>query len=280
MCATSAEKSQAFADGLANASGSAKEQAETMLDNLPGKITLMQSAAEGFGLAVYEGMEEPLKGVVEQATGYLGDLQKAFEDNGISGVIEELGTIFADVTNQISEFLPQATQMAVGFFNNFVDGIVSAIPSLIPSLIESGENLIYGLLDGIVNTFVSLSKISTDIVIQLTDGIISATPIISESAITIIPKISKSLIENAPRIAKAGLDIVSELVGSITAVMPEKLGNPIKESFETIRKSLTNGGLKKAISTVATLFGNIANVVIELSVNVLPILVDIIDFLG
>lgn len=241
MCATSAEKSQAFADGLANASGSAKEQAETMLDNLPGKITLMQSAAEGFGLAVYEGMQEPLKGIVEQATSYLGDLQKAFEDSGINGVIEELGTIFADVINQISEFLPQATQMAVGFFNNFVDGIVSALPSLIPSLIESGENLIYGLLNGIVDTFLSLKDILPDILPQLSESLFNVATEILDSFGRIAMDIAKMIPTIVPYFVDGFMILIREIISNadriINALM-KSLPEILEQLIDAINKFL------------------------------------------
>lgn len=65
MVASSGDKVQGFYDGIANASGSAALQSETMLDNLQGKLTIFQLASEGFGIAIYESLNDPLKELVD-----------------------------------------------------------------------------------------------------------------------------------------------------------------------------------------------------------------------
>jgi len=66
-----------LADAIDNSDGAAKSMAETMGDNLQGKLTLLSSATEGLGIALYEKVAEPLSGAVEFATGVVSDLTLA-----------------------------------------------------------------------------------------------------------------------------------------------------------------------------------------------------------
>lgn len=65
---------------IGNADGTASEMADRNLDNLKGKLTLAGSAAEALGISIYEGIEEPLKDVVENGTEYLQSLAEKFSD--------------------------------------------------------------------------------------------------------------------------------------------------------------------------------------------------------
>lgn len=64
-----------------NSDGAAKSMAETMGDNLQGKITIFQSALEGLGIALYEKVSGPLQGAVEAATGVISGLTQALADH-------------------------------------------------------------------------------------------------------------------------------------------------------------------------------------------------------
>lgn len=90
-------------DSINNADGSAENMAETMNDNLKGSITILGSAVEGFGIKVYENMEEPLKDAVDKGTDCVNRLASAFDSGGIQEVVEETGEIFNDLADEISE---------------------------------------------------------------------------------------------------------------------------------------------------------------------------------
>ena len=85
-----------------NADGSAASMAETMNDNLKGSITIAGSAAESFGIAVYEKMEKPLKSVVDKGTEDINQLTSAFQSGGLNAVVEEAGAIFNDTADDIA----------------------------------------------------------------------------------------------------------------------------------------------------------------------------------
>lgn len=75
-----------------HANGAASEMAERNLDNLKGKLTLAGSAAEGLGIAVFEGIEEPLKKAVETGTEYLGKLTEKVKDPEFIQTTKDIGT--------------------------------------------------------------------------------------------------------------------------------------------------------------------------------------------
>ena len=68
MVVTSGDKLQGFYDGIANASGSASQQAETMMDNLQGDITKMESAFSELQLSIFDYLDKPLRDSVQIVT--------------------------------------------------------------------------------------------------------------------------------------------------------------------------------------------------------------------
>ena len=64
---------------LDNAAGSAERMASIQLDTLEGKLTILNSAWEGFGVAIYDYFEEPLKSATVALTDFLGSMTEALE---------------------------------------------------------------------------------------------------------------------------------------------------------------------------------------------------------
>ena len=128
---------------LLNCKGAAKDMAETMGDNLQGKVTILNSALEGLGITGYEKIEGVLKESVEAATDSIGRLQDSME-NG------ELG----DAMDDMAEALGEAAEKAIGFGED-------ALPVLIDGLtwiIENSDLIISGIA-GITAANVAHNKV-------------------------------------------------------------------------------------------------------------------------
>lgn len=128
---------------LLNCEGAAKDMAETMGDNLKGKVTILNSALEGLGITGYEKIEGVLKESVEAATDSIGRLQDSME-NG------ELG----DAMDDMAEAIGEAAEKAIGFGED-------ALPVLIDGLtwiIENSELIISGIA-GITAANVAHNKV-------------------------------------------------------------------------------------------------------------------------
>lgn len=99
---------------LEGCSGAAKAMAETMNNNLKGKITILQSALEGLGISAYEIFDDDMKSAVDGATDAVGRLQRSI-DSGDLGVS----------LNKMSEALGE-----------FVEGTVSVGEDALPVMID------------------------------------------------------------------------------------------------------------------------------------------------
>lgn len=64
-------------EGFKNCDGSAKNMAETMQNNLKGKITAFKSALEGAGIAIGENFLPALTTIVEKVTGVVSEIGRA-----------------------------------------------------------------------------------------------------------------------------------------------------------------------------------------------------------
>lgn len=66
-------------ESLKNAGGAAKEMADIQLDSLEGKMTILNSAWEGLGVAIFDHFEEPLKSATDGLTSFLQSMTSVIE---------------------------------------------------------------------------------------------------------------------------------------------------------------------------------------------------------
>ena len=94
-----------FETSLRNCSGAAGDMADTMQDNLSGKLTELSSATEGLGIAVYDHIKGPIKGAVDLATSAVSGLTDI-----ISPAKDEMET-FSDSVATANEQLEASIQI-------------------------------------------------------------------------------------------------------------------------------------------------------------------------
>lgn len=132
---------------LENCDGAAAEMAETMTDNLAGAVEEFSGAAETLGILAYKSIEGPLKKTVQAVTKYIGQLQKAFEKNGLEGAVSELGEIFANVATDIAQQAPKVAKAAASLIKSFVSGLSKNSKQIAKAAIEIGKTLLDGIKD-------------------------------------------------------------------------------------------------------------------------------------
>lgn len=193
-----------------NSKDAAKNAATTMQDNLQGAIEGLSGSAESLGITIYESMAEPLKEAAKQGTDYVNQLTKAFQRGGFEELIEEAGSIFAELATKAAENAPKMIDAAAGFINSFVNGIEAH---------------------------------------------------------------STELISAAGNIAKS-------LANGLIKLLPREIQTPLKKMVRDISRSLTNGGLQKAIQTIIKTFENLIKTVSNIADKIMPAFTKTIDFLG
>ena len=77
----SGEDYEKLSDSIYHAKGAAEEMAGVRMDNLKGDVTLLKSSAEGAGIAIYEGLSEPLREGVQTGTEWLNSFTESVEEN-------------------------------------------------------------------------------------------------------------------------------------------------------------------------------------------------------
>ena len=104
--AAAAEGGQSFSDyteALNNCAGSADKMAGTMLDNMNGRLVLMQSAADGLKIAIGEDLTPAMSGLYDVGAQVLGWMQGFVEENpgvvkGIAAGTVTLGGLAGSIT--------------------------------------------------------------------------------------------------------------------------------------------------------------------------------------
>ncbi len=197
--------------------GAAAEMAETMTDNLQGAVTIAKSGIEGLGISIYEGMQEPLKEAVKTATGMIQQLQEAYNQGGIEGLVGELGNVFADVATQIAEAAPQIIDAAVSLISSFLSGIQDNAPQLA----ESARGIIQSLVGGIITLLPEIITTGISLLASLAQGIADALPELVPQAADAVITLVDGLIDNIPLLVDAGADIITTLAQGLTQTLPE-----------------------------------------------------------
>ena len=159
-------------NSINNADGAAKKMADTMQDNLQGQITILKSGLEGLGIEIYEGMSSPLKDAAIEAQNYVGRLTDAFKDGGLTGMIEEAGSIFGELAVKAAEAAPKMVEAAIGFLQSFVDGIANNSDKLA----DAAVNIIQTLINSCVKNAPKLISAAKTIVSALVNNLVKLLP--------------------------------------------------------------------------------------------------------
>ena len=101
---------------LENCSGAAADMAETMNNNLKGKVTILKSSLEALGISTHEIFEDDMKKAVEGATDAVGRLQQSI-DKG------ELGVSLNKMSKALGEFCENALNVGEKALPVMIDGM-------------------------------------------------------------------------------------------------------------------------------------------------------------
>lgn len=120
---------------IQNCDGACQDMADTMNHNLQGAFAGLKSACEGFGIAIYDQIKEPLTNVVEVATDVVRRLTDAFNTGGVEGLTEAAGKMIGEFIAKFVEKAPDMIQVAIGLIGAFGSGLASSFPEIKASVI-------------------------------------------------------------------------------------------------------------------------------------------------
>ena len=150
-----AEGGQSFSDyteALNNCAGSADKMAGTMLDNMNGRLVLMQSAADGLKIAIGEDLTPAMSGLYDVGAQVLGWMQGFVEENpgvvkGIAAGTVTLGGLAGSIT---------AVNAALKLSKALAPALTTVVPVLgTAALAAGGVAAVVALLSSAANDTVS-----------------------------------------------------------------------------------------------------------------------------
>lgn len=313
---TSDEDFQSLRDAIANCDGSAQEMADTMLDNLPGALTILNSATEGLGIAFYETFSDIGKTAVQEFTEYVSRLTNAMnEGGGIDGFLEELASVASDGVARLVEVAPQALSAAAKVGASFIIGIGNSITSGFTSLAESvaekiqnvtqmmvtlglasALSFVRGITSGsgeisaavlsIINSFGSLLSTYSDqilkygslIIESLLIGLTNGISAVTEIGVTLINHLASGVASGIPRLLEQVMPMLVGLSGALRANAGHLVDAGIN-LLQNIAQGIANS-LPVLIQTVPTIVSNIAGIINDNAPKLLLAAVGIISTLA
>lgn len=119
-----------LSNSINNADGTAQKMADTMNDNLKGKITLLGSSLEGLGIAAFEHFEKPLKKAVEGAMDKVNDLSHSMSSGKLSKSMSKVADGFGAIVETVLDLAADALPLLVDGFAFLIDNGKKIIPIL------------------------------------------------------------------------------------------------------------------------------------------------------
>lgn len=247
-------------------------------------------------MEVMENLRDSLQGLSEDeqasAAAAIGG-QEAM--SGLLAIVNASETDFDKLADAIMNADGSAEQMA----NTMIDNLAGATTILKSSLeglgIEIYESMQEPLKDTVKQCTVYVNEMTDafkeggtagaaeaagGIIASLITGMAQGVPGIVETAVTAIKAFEKGIIENKGALLDAAKDVVDAFADGLIDLLPRSVRTPVRKAVDEIKKSFADGGLKKGVETVSTIFKNFGKILSQLTKTILPPFVKSLDFTG
>lgn len=204
------------------------ETAETMMNNLQGRITILKSAAEALGISIYETFSDKILLNVEKMTFWVNKLTDGVRNGDLLTQINQVGSSIADVLMQNINIAARELPSKLQIFNSvivnlvkvLIKGLSRAKGTIIPALITGARDLVLALIDILPDAVTELTDAAVILFTSLVDAMAVVAEKLSEKLPEVITTISRALAEHGPEIFDKGFDILVMLVEGISQNLP------------------------------------------------------------
>ena len=218
---------------MQNSAGATETAYETMTDTFQHKVETMQTAAQNFGITLYDSLESSLSDATQWGTDCLTQLTTALSESGPEAMLAAAGEIISDLAAGIAEQLPGLMQTGVDIITQLTQSLTDAMPAMLDTAGEVLGTLAQGIIDNLPELIVCAARIISELVNYLGDhaddimdkgvqlvesiitGITAALPQLITSAAGLIAKWAAALIAHLPDILKCGAAMLTTLVDGI-----------------------------------------------------------------
>ena len=179
------------------------KEAEQRYETTESKIILLKNSLSALGTELYDSVNTPIRTVVDSATSMVEQLTKAFKDGGLSGLVSELGTVFAEVATQAANSAPKMIDAATSMITSFLDGISRNSEQIAEAAVKIGESLI----SGITQIIPRVAEVGVEIISSLASNLLGSD-------------VGKSVGELGKTIIDSFKTIASSVSGALNSLKP------------------------------------------------------------
>lgn len=197
-----------------------------------------------------------LQTVVPGAISAVDQLTTAFQEKGVTGLIEAAGTIISGFINSAVQYAPKMIEMAMTLINSLVSGFLTE------------ENI------------ETLATSAVSIITMLATNIMNMLPTILQAGITLIISLAQGIAESLPTLIPAAINAILTLVNTLIA--PENLSNLIMAAVDIIL-ALANGliaAIPNLVSEIPIIIQSLVQTLIELLPELIPVALELMTTLG
>ena len=208
---------------------------------------ILQESFTNLGIAIYQGMQEPLKGLADVGIDALDQLMTAFNEGGMEGLIQAGSNTIANLLTGIAESLPTLAEQGI----NIAVTLLNAIIEQLPTILNAGVQAILALVTGISEALPQLIPAALNAIMTFINSLLSNLPQIISAGLQLITALVQGIVNSLPQVLQSANQAISSFVSGIASSLPQI----IQSGFEIVT-SLASGiisNLPAILSAVANL---------------------------
>ena len=266
-------------DSIYNADGASQKMAETMMDNLPGAITLAKSALEGLGIRIGEVITPAVTKVVRVFTSFISWLSQASDGAvrfavGMGVILASIGPVLmitGTLTRQVLTLIEAYNMLSKAMAGKTVAGFIKAAAAkakdVAMTIADTVANLRYqvvlhggtGVISGTISKVLALAaahKVAAGAALGIVGAVIGLIVYMKKTGTSVdelkdkIINMFNNLVEQVPEI----MDTVSQVAAGIVKQIPTIISGALTSLGTIVSTGLSN--LKTALPEIAKWWAN------------------------
>lgn len=186
------------------------------LNTLSDAMDTAKATTKGLGNLFSTVFAEDFAGIVNEFTGYAQQLGKAFEEGGVDGLVEEIGTVLGEIVNKITEALPKIIEAGL----TIVEKLAEAVLDNAPLLAESAVEIVTMLAETLIGALPEITKAGMEIISTLIESIAEQLPTLIPFIVQSVVDVALTLVEQLPTLLDAVLQLIEGLAIGIIEALP------------------------------------------------------------
>ena len=207
--------------------------------------TLKDNAMQLLGSVVMPITEAMTEELLPAAIDVIEQFQEAFDEEGLSGLIEAGRNIVLSLMQGMAEQLPVMVSNGISNILNFAQQIMDNLPAFL----SAGLNIIVSIGQGIINAIPALVEKVPQVINSFFDAIWGFIPQLIAAGLELIIQLGVGIIKAIPTIIANAGEIARAILNVIGGISLYKIGKTIITSLGT--------GLKAMVSNIKSIAQNI-----------------------